>query len=261
MWLLILKCSMLLRLFTLSGSMFSIKRSSVGIQLGANWQFWKKTHFPRSIALCIRASALGPCPWPNDIAFNFLENRISSANLYNADAGSVPGESTKIKGVVGDESLKTCDKSAVWGSINRWPKFTATKSCIALVTLSALIHRKTSNFWNPSKSVCQCPGSSSLNKKSAGHLKYIFELFLIKIKYFSWWKRTVLPYQKSKTHTYHSSTHPLGGSTFPKLMEKRRLRQIGGGRGGGLPYYVEVFWSFLMMQHRKKILMCLSFLY
>ena len=44
-------------------------------------------------------------------------------------------------------------------------------------------------------------------------------------------------------------------------MEKRRLRQIGGegflekgeGWGGGaLPYYVEVFWSFLMMQHREK---------
>ena len=252
MWLLILKCSMLLRLFTLSGSMFSIKRSSVGIQLGAKWQFWKKTHFPRSIALCIRASALGPCPWPNDIALNFLENRISSANLYNADAGSVPGESTKIKGVVGDESLKTCDKSAVWGSINRWPKFTATKSCIALVTLSALIHRKTSNFWNRSKSVCQCPGSSSLNKKSARHLKKIFELF-IKIKHFSWWKRTVLPYQKPKTHTYHSSTPPPWGFDFSKIDGKEEVKANWGvgegflekGEGGA----AILCWGFLELSH------------
>ena len=66
---------------TLSGSIFSINRSNVGIQLGARWQFWKNTHFPRSMALNIRASALGPWPCPKEIAFNFLEKRISSANL------------------------------------------------------------------------------------------------------------------------------------------------------------------------------------
>ena len=34
--------------------------SSVGIQLGARWQFWKKTHLPRSIASFIMLSAMGP---------------------------------------------------------------------------------------------------------------------------------------------------------------------------------------------------------
>lgn len=45
---------------TLSTSMFSTSLSRDGIQLGAKWQFWKKTHFPRSIAERIIASARGP---------------------------------------------------------------------------------------------------------------------------------------------------------------------------------------------------------
>ena len=53
------------------------------------------------------------CPWPSEIAFNFLEKRISSANLYKSAAGSVPVERTKIRGQVGDESLNTRDRSAV----------------------------------------------------------------------------------------------------------------------------------------------------
>ena len=40
--------------------MASISLSRFGIQLGAKWQFWKKTHLPRSIALRIIASARGP---------------------------------------------------------------------------------------------------------------------------------------------------------------------------------------------------------
>ena len=75
---------------------------------------WKKTHLPRSIALLIRASALGPWPCPSDIAFNFFENLISSANLYRATAGSVPGDNTKMRGTEGDESLNT------WRNGNRW---------------------------------------------------------------------------------------------------------------------------------------------
>lgn len=46
---------------TLSGSICSISLSRLGIQLGAKWQFWKNTHFPRSMALLIMASARGPC--------------------------------------------------------------------------------------------------------------------------------------------------------------------------------------------------------
>lgn len=46
---------------TLSGLMCSMRRSSTGIQLGARWQFWKKTHLPLSMELRIMASARGPC--------------------------------------------------------------------------------------------------------------------------------------------------------------------------------------------------------
>lgn len=48
---------------TLSGSICSMSLSRAGMKLGARWQFWKKTHFPLSIALLIIASALGPCKW------------------------------------------------------------------------------------------------------------------------------------------------------------------------------------------------------
>ena len=47
------------------------------------------------------------------MADNFLEKRISSANLYKSAAGSVPGERTNMRGVVGDESLKTRERSVV----------------------------------------------------------------------------------------------------------------------------------------------------
>lgn len=46
---------------TLLGLMPSMSLSSEGIQLGARWQFWKKTQFPCSMALVIMASARGPC--------------------------------------------------------------------------------------------------------------------------------------------------------------------------------------------------------
>ena len=53
-------------------------------------------------------------PCPREIAVSFLENLISSANLYRSAAGSVPVERTKMSGVDGDESLKTEESSAVW---------------------------------------------------------------------------------------------------------------------------------------------------
>lgn len=37
-----------------------MRRSRAGIQLGARWQFWKKTHLPLSMELRIMASARGP---------------------------------------------------------------------------------------------------------------------------------------------------------------------------------------------------------
>ena len=40
---------------------------------------------------------------------------MRSANLYRSAAGSVPGERTKMRGVEGDDSLNTTDRSDVWG--------------------------------------------------------------------------------------------------------------------------------------------------
>ena len=45
---------------TLSPSICSMSLSSVGIQEGERWQFWKKTQRPRSIASCSILSARGP---------------------------------------------------------------------------------------------------------------------------------------------------------------------------------------------------------
>ncbi|RNA15350.1 hypothetical protein BpHYR1_010793 [Brachionus plicatilis] len=98
------------------------------------------------MALLVIASALGPWPWPNEIADNFLENFISSANLYKSAAGSVPWDRTKMSGVEGEESLNTKCNSAVCGSMNRCPMFSDTKSCMAFVTRSGLKHFRKSNF-------------------------------------------------------------------------------------------------------------------
>ena len=65
--------------WTLSGSICSTRRSSIGMKLGAKWQFWKKTHLPRSMADFIMASARGP--WGggggggrhDDVVFGFLD--------------------------------------------------------------------------------------------------------------------------------------------------------------------------------------------
>lgn len=54
----------------MSGSTVSTSLSREGIQLGARWQFWKNTHFPRSIELCIMASALGPCKKKKKITYD-----------------------------------------------------------------------------------------------------------------------------------------------------------------------------------------------
>lgn len=53
-------------------------------------------------------------PWPREMALNFFENFMTSANLYRSAAGSVPGDRTKMRGVDRDDSLNTTDKSDVW---------------------------------------------------------------------------------------------------------------------------------------------------
>ena len=60
------------------------------------------------------------CPWPREIAESFLENFISSANLERSAAGSVPGDSTKMRGVVELESLNTSDRLAVCRAERCW---------------------------------------------------------------------------------------------------------------------------------------------
>lgn len=51
---------------------------------------------------------------------------ISSANLMKSATGSDPGESTKIRGVVIDESLKDLARLKVGGSMNYLPIFMLT---------------------------------------------------------------------------------------------------------------------------------------
>lgn len=65
-----------------------------------------------------------------------------------------------------------------WGSMKRWPRLTATYSCIALVTLSNRKAFSISIFWNWSNSVFHSPGRSSLEKvrfgRSPSHPRTIF---------------------------------------------------------------------------------------
>lgn len=49
-----------------------------------------------------------------------------------------------------------------WGSMKRGSRLVATKSCMALVTLSPRRQRKTSSFWNWSRFWSQMPGKASL---------------------------------------------------------------------------------------------------
>lgn len=49
-----------------------------------------------------------------------------------------------------------------WGSMKRGSRLAATKSCMALVTLSPRRQRRTSSFWNWSRYLSQVPGNGSL---------------------------------------------------------------------------------------------------
>lgn len=49
-----------------------------------------------------------------------------------------------------------------WGSMKRGSRLVATKSCMALVTLSPRKQRRTSSFWNWSRYSFQMPGKGSL---------------------------------------------------------------------------------------------------
>jgi hypothetical protein len=66
-------------------------------------------------------------PLPSEIDSNFFDMFISSANLIKSDTGSDPGESTKIKGIVTEESLNDLARLKVGGSINSRPSFSTMK--------------------------------------------------------------------------------------------------------------------------------------
>ena len=70
-------------LITFSGSICSTRRSSIGMKEGDKWQFWKKTHFPRSIELFIIASAIGPCYSGKFNSFNLEAIYADDINVRN----------------------------------------------------------------------------------------------------------------------------------------------------------------------------------
>ena len=88
-----------------SGERSSQIFSSVGIHETARWQFWSTTQPPICSASEISRCAIGPCPWPSEIACVRLPPKPRpSANFNSCAIGSWPGESTKISGDVGLES-------------------------------------------------------------------------------------------------------------------------------------------------------------
>jgi hypothetical protein len=56
-----------------------------------------------------------------------LDIFISSAKRKKSATGSEPGDSTKIKGIIGEASLKDLPILKVGGSINYFPIFSVTK--------------------------------------------------------------------------------------------------------------------------------------
>lgn len=62
-----------------SGFISSTILSRVGIQLGAKWQFCSTTQQPEAWASAMSAAALGPWPWPREMAENRLDMPLSAA--------------------------------------------------------------------------------------------------------------------------------------------------------------------------------------
>jgi hypothetical protein len=113
----------------------------------AKWQFIRRHHPPREAASLIRDSAFLPWPLPREILSSFLVMFISSANLMKSAIGSEPAESTKIRGIVIEESLKLFDKLKVGGSMKGLPIFSMIKFCTASAILSGLKLFRIMIFW------------------------------------------------------------------------------------------------------------------
>ena len=71
---------------------------------------------------------------------------ISSAKRKKSATGSEPGDSTKIKGIIGEASLKDLPILKVGGSINCFPIFSVTKFYMARGILSGLMLLRTIIF-------------------------------------------------------------------------------------------------------------------
>lgn len=71
-----------------SGFISSTILSSVGIQLGARWQFCSTTQQPDACASAMRAAAFGPWPWPREMADSRLDMPLSAAGSKRSTAGA-----------------------------------------------------------------------------------------------------------------------------------------------------------------------------
>lgn len=100
--------------------------SSFGINPDAKWQFINRAHPPRPALSFMQLIAFLSCPLPKEIASYFLDIFISSANRLKSATGSDPGERTKIKGVVAEESLYDFATLKVGGIIYYSPIFSFT---------------------------------------------------------------------------------------------------------------------------------------
>mmetsp|Transcript_18459 Transcript_18459/g.55661 ORF Transcript_18459/g.55661 Transcript_18459/m.55661 type:complete len:222 (-) Transcript_18459:1094-1759(-) len=91
--------------------------SSVGIHDVHKWQFCSTTHEPARIPSVMSLRAIGPCPCPSEMAAVRLPPKPRvSAKRSSSVIGSWPGESTKMRGDVLDESLKHASRLNGGGS-------------------------------------------------------------------------------------------------------------------------------------------------
>mmetsp|Transcript_25459 Transcript_25459/g.60550 ORF Transcript_25459/g.60550 Transcript_25459/m.60550 type:complete len:352 (+) Transcript_25459:901-1956(+) len=135
--------------------------SSVGIQLGAKWQFWRSTHPPKPRASEMSCAAFGPCPCPMDMTHMRSLWPLSSANLSNAAVGSLPGERTNRRGDSQDDSAKHPARSNAGGCTKSAPRTASTSVWMPRTMRSGLRHRRTQSLSNGVADSPAGPGSGS----------------------------------------------------------------------------------------------------
>ena len=66
------------------------------------------------------AAAIGPCPWPSEMACVFSSRPFSVAKRKMVAIGSAPAERTKTSGIEGSVSGKTtCRSRGGWSMYSR----------------------------------------------------------------------------------------------------------------------------------------------